>query len=100
MFELLVVGLVATVIGVAVLGLLGAVVALVCWLFVLPFKLLGLAFRGLAFLFALPFLLIVGLVGALVFGAGALMFIFPALPILLLAGFIWWLATRRRPAGA
>src|SRR5947199_9059275 len=98
MFELLVAGAIA-VAGVAVLGLLGAVVALVCWLFVLPFKLLGLAFRGVAFLLALPFLLIVGLVGALVFGVGALMFIFPALPILLLAGFIWWLATHRRPAG-
>jgi hypothetical protein len=97
MFELLVAGAVA-VAGLAVLGLVWAVVALVCWLFVLPFKILGLAFRGVAFLLALPFLLIVGVLAAAVFGVGAIVFALPALPIVALAAFVWWLATRHRTA--
>ena len=99
MFELLVAGAVA-VAGVAVLGLLWAVVGLLCWVVVLPFKLLGLAFRGVAFLLALPFLLIAAIAGALLFGLGALVFMIPALPIVALAGLVWWLATRHRPARA
>jgi len=95
MFELLVAGAIA-VAGVAVLGLLWAVVALVCWVLVLPFKLLGLAFRGVAFLLALPFLLVAGILGATMFGIGALVFMIPALPIVALAALVWWLATRNR----
>ena len=73
-----------------------ALVSLVCWVFVLPFQLLSLAFRGLAVLLALPFLIAAGIVGAALFGVGFLLFAVPALPMLLIAGFIWWLVSRRR----
>jgi hypothetical protein len=99
MFELLVGGAVA-VAGLAVLGMLWAVVAMICWVFVLPFKLLGLAFKGLAFVLALPFVLIIAVVGAALFGVAAILFAIPALPIVALAAFVWWLATRKRPARA
>jgi len=94
MFELLVAGAIA-VAGVAVLGLLWAVVALVCWVLVLPFKLLGLVFRGAAVLLAVPFLLIAGFIGLLVFGAGVLAFMMPALPLVLLILGVVWLVRRR-----
>jgi len=86
-------------VGVAVFGVLWAVASLVCWILFLPFKLLGLVFRGFAFLLALPFLLIAGVLGALAFGVGFLIFLLPALPLVLLALGIWWLMKRRaRPA--
>lgn len=94
MIELLVVGAL-TVAGFAVFGLLWAVVSLVCWLLFLPFKLLGLAFKGLAFLLAAPFLLIAGLLGATVLAVGFLLFLTPALPFALIALGIWWLLRRR-----
>jgi len=55
MFELLVL---AFAIGVAL-----AVVALLCWVFVIPFQLLALVFKGLAVLLVLPFLVVLLLEG-------------------------------------
>ena len=95
MFELMVLGALA-IAAMAVLGVLGAVASLVCWVFFLPFKLLGLVFRSFAFLLALPFLLIAGLIGVAVFGVGIFLFLFPAIPLVLILLGIWWLA-RRRP---
>jgi hypothetical protein len=92
--ELLVLGVLAAV-GLAMFGLLWAVLSLVCWVILLPFKLLGLVFRGFAFLLALPFLLIVGILAAVVFGTGLLLFMIPALPFVLLVLGIWWLVRRR-----
>jgi len=78
-----------------VFGVLAAVAAFVWWIVVLPFKLLGLVFRGAAVLLALPFLLIAGFIGLLVFGAGALAFMMPALPLVLLILGVVWLVRRR-----
>ena len=94
MLELVVLG----VLGMAALlvfGVLAAVAAFVWWIVVLPFKLLGLVFRGAAVLLALPFLLIAGFIGLLVFGAGVLAFTMPALPLVLLILGVVWLVRRR-----
>jgi hypothetical protein len=79
----------------AMLGVLWAVASLVCWVLFLPFKLLGLIFRGFAFLLALPFLLIAALIGVAIFGVGVLLFLFPAVPIILIALGIWWVMRHR-----
>jgi len=71
------------VIALILIGLAWAALSAVFWVVLLPFKLLGLVFRGLAALFALPFLLVFGLAGALLFGAGALIFLLPLLPFVL-----------------
>ncbi len=94
MFEVFGIGVLAVAV-VAVLGLFWAVASLVCWVLFLPFKLLGLVFRGFAALLALPFLLIAGIVGVTLFGVGALLFLFPAFPIILIAVGIWWLMRHR-----
>jgi hypothetical protein len=96
MFELAILALVI-VIGLAVIGL---VASLIWWLFVLPFQILGWLFKGMALLLVLPFVLLAALIGTLVFGAGILVFFFPALPIVLLVLAIWWLARRRRTTAA
>jgi hypothetical protein len=80
------------------LGVIWAVVSLVFTLLVLPFKLLGWLFHGVAALLLFPFLLVLGLVGLLVFGAGMLVFLLPAFPLVLLGLGIWWLMRRRRSA--
>ena len=97
MFELLVGGVIAAV-GLAIFGLLWAIVSMICWVFVLPFKLLGFAFQGLALVLAFPFILLIAILAAVVFGVGAILFAIPALPIVVLAAIIWWLATRNRQA--
>ena len=93
MFEALVIGAMVLA-AVIVLGILGSLAALVCWLLVLPFKLLGLVFRGFAVLLALPLILVAGILGVVLFGAGLVMFLVPAFPLLLLVGAIVWLARR------
>ena len=94
MLELLVLGALVFA-GLAVFGALWAAASMVCWILFLPFKLLGLIFRGFAFLLAIPFLAIFAVLGVLVFGAGLLVFFVPALPIVLLAVAVWWLMRRR-----
>jgi hypothetical protein len=95
MLELFALGVVLFV-GLAVAGVLWAALSLVGWILFLPFKLLGLVFKGFAFLFALPFLLLAGFIGVLCFGAGLLVFMVPVLPFALLAVGAW-LLLRRRP---
>jgi hypothetical protein len=97
--ELLILG-VLLLVGIAVFGLLGSVLSLVFWVLFLPFHLLGLVFRGLGVLLALPFILLAGLVGIAVFGAGLILFLLPALPLVLLVLAIWWLMRRRSRAPA
>jgi hypothetical protein len=89
----------------AVVGLVLGMLSLVGALIVLPFKLLGFAFKALGALLALPFLLIFGVIGALLFGvvgvvalgAGLLAFFIPLLPFALIAWGVWWLV-HRKPA--
>jgi len=88
-------------IGVAVVGLVGAVLSLVFGIVFLPFKLLGLAFRGIGVVLALPFLAAFGILGLVIFGVGALIFLMPALPFVALVFALIWLVRRgMRPARA
>jgi hypothetical protein len=67
----------------------------VFWLVLLPFRLLGFAFKALGALLFLPVLLIGGLVIAVLVGIPLLfMALLPALPIALLVAAIWWLTRR------
>ena len=99
MVELVVVGALVFAALLAV-GVIWAVISLVFTLLVLPFKLLGWLFHGVAALLLFPFLLVLGLVGVLVFGAGMLVFLLPAFPLVLLGLGIWWLMRRRRTPAA
>jgi len=72
--------------------------SLVFWIVLLPFKLLGLAFKGMAFVLMLPFFLLFAIGAALLFGFGLFMFFIPALPLVLVALGIWWLMKRRAPS--
>jgi hypothetical protein len=75
----------------AVLGAIGGLVALVLWLVMLPFRILGFAFKLLGALLMLPFLLL----GGLLLGIPLLFaLLLPALPIVLLAWLVWWLVRR------
>ena len=82
------------------LGVIGFVVSLVFTLVLLPFKLFGFLLKGVFALLLLPFLLVLGLVVALVFGAGMIAFLAPALPLVLLGFGIWWLVKRRQQPAA
>ncbi|HEY3216594.1 MAG TPA: hypothetical protein VGK93_08895 [Candidatus Eisenbacteria bacterium] len=82
--------------GVLVLGVL----AMVLWVVLLPFKILGLALRGIAMLLWLPVLLLFGVLGAVIFGFGALIFFFPLVPFALLALLVWWLMRRKNRSSA
>ena len=62
----------------------------------LPFRILGLVFRGLAFILALPLLLLAAMVGAAFLGVGALFLFVPILPFLLVIAFVVWLVRRNR----
>ena len=87
--------------GVLVFGILGAVLAGLFGLLILPFKLLGFALRGLGFLIALPFLVVGGLIAAIVLGAGVFVLLTPALPLFaLIVGIVWLLRRRRHTAAA
>ncbi len=97
MIELLVMSALALV-AVVVFGALASVAALVCWLIFLPFRLLGLIFRGFAFVLLLPLLLLAGVVGVAFFGFGLLVFLVPLLPFALATALIVWLMKRRHPA--
>lgn len=94
MLELVAIGLAGLVL-VAVLGAVGGLLALLFWLITLPFRILGFAFRLLGALLMLPFLLLGGLVLAVVVGIPVLFAVLlPALPVVLLAWLIWWLVRR------
>ena len=92
--ELLALGFAAFVVFAVVSALLG-VAALVFWVVLLPFRLLGFAFKALGALLFLPALLIGGLVIAALVGIPLLfMALLPVLPIALLVAAIWWLTRR------
>ena len=81
----------------AVLGLFAAGLSMVLWVVFLPFRLIGLLFRGLGFLLALPFMILFGALGFLIFGFGAMVFLVPFAPFVLLAFLLWrWFRGRPR----
>jgi hypothetical protein len=90
-----VLGAVGALVGLIVLSALAGVLSLVFWVVLLPFRLLGLVFRGLAFLLFLPFLLLLG--GGLMFLIGLpilLTVLVAAAPAVLLVLAIVWLAKK------
>jgi hypothetical protein len=98
--ELFVLGLLGLVV-LAVCGLFAAGVSLALWVVFLPFRILGLLFRGVGFLLALPFLLLFGVLGCLLFGFGAFIFLVPFAPFALVAFLIWrWMRGRPRAVSA
>ena len=87
--------------GLAVLSALAGAASLAFWVVLLPFRLLGLVFRGIAFLLFLPILLLVGGGIVLVVGLPILLTLLViAAPAILFALAIVWLArkTLRRAA--
>jgi len=92
-----IVGLVTLFLTVAIVGVVAGGVAMALWLVFLPFRILGWAFKAIGFLLALPFLLIFGLIGVVLFGVGALVFVIPFAPFLLLSWLVWrWMRGRPR----
>jgi hypothetical protein len=99
-FELLALGFAGFVVF-AVVGALLGVAALVFWVVLLPFRLLGFAFKALGALLFLPALLLGGLVIAALVGIPLLFVaLLPALPIALLVAAVWWLTRRGFRAAA
>ena len=90
MIELIVLAVVVTIV-LSVLGLVATVLSFAFWLILLPFKLLGLLLKGLAFLAALPFLLLFGVIALCVGGLGALVLLGPLLPFVLVVALVIWL---------
>ena len=80
----------------AALGIVLGTLSLVFWVVLLPFRLLGFAFRALALLLALPLIVLFGGIGALILAAGLIAAFVPALPIIALVALVWW-RMRRRP---
>ena len=94
MIALLALGFAAFVVFAVVSALLG-VAAFVFWVVLLPFRLLGFAFKALGALLFLPAMLIGGLLLAAIVGIPLLfMALLPALPIALLVAAVWWLTRR------
>jgi hypothetical protein len=92
--EALALGFVALV-GLAIVSALFGLAALVFWVVLLPFRLLGFAFRALGALLLLPVVLVAGIVIAAVVGIPLLLVaLVPVLPIVLLIVAIAWLAKR------
>lgn len=81
-----------------VLAVVASVFGVVLWAVFLPFRILGWLFQGLLLLLALPFLLLFGVFGFAVFGAGMLLFLLPVVPFVLIALGAWWLVRRRPPS--
>jgi hypothetical protein len=94
MAEVVVFGISLLVAG--LVGLAVASVVFVIWIFVLPFQLLAVVFKGLGFVLILPLLLLLGVIGLSVFGFGLLIALLPLLPFIALA-YVLWRLLRPRP---
>ena len=90
MIELMVIAVLAFC-AFVVVGSLFATASLVGWILSLPFRVLGLLFRGLGLLIGLPFVILGGAVAVLAFGLGALVLLLPLAPLVLLAFAVVWL---------
>ena len=90
MVELVVLGALAFC-AFVVVGTLVAAASLLGWLISLPFRLLGLAFRGLGLLVGLPFVILGVVLAVVLFGVGTLLVLLPLVPLALLVFGIVWL---------
>jgi hypothetical protein len=82
--------------GFVVFGALSLAASMVGWVVLLPFKLLGVLFRGAAFLLALPFVLLFGLLAVMIGGFGLLVLFLPLIPFALLVWLAWRLVRTNR----
>src|SRR5512140_700751 len=96
MLELLVLGVIVLVV-IGAVGFVGFVLSLAFGLILLPFKLLGLIFRGVGALLLLPFLLVGGLLLMVLLGVGAILFALPFLPVVIILLGLALIFRRRRP---
>ena len=96
MFTLLALAL-AVFVVIAVLGLAASLAAMIWWVLLLPFRLLGFVFKLLAGVLALPFLVLFAVIGAVIFASGLVIFFVPFLPFALLVAGLWWLMKSRSP---
>ncbi len=88
-------GFLALILGMVILSAVVGLVSLLFWIVLLPFKLLGLVFRGLAMLLLLPLFLLLGFGIAAVIGIPLLIALaIPLLPVILVVAAIVWLARR------
>ena len=98
--QVMIVGLVAMV-CVAVLGVLWAIAYFCWWILFLPFRLFGIAIKGLVFVLLLPVFLIAGTVVSLIFGFHVIGALLPAaLFVLLVVGIFRLLRPGRRHSAA
>ena len=98
MIELLVLGIVGVVVVLVVFGILSAVMSLLVGALLLPFKILGLFFKGFGFLLALPFLALGGFALLLAAGLGLFALLFPLLPFVAAVAILAWLFRRGQVA--
>jgi hypothetical protein len=82
--------------AVVVFGVLASVFSIVLGLIALPFRIIGWLLHGALALLAIPFLIVFAIVGVLVFGAGMLFMLVPALPIVALGFLAIWLVRRNQ----
>lgn len=82
--------------AVVVFGVLASVFSIVLGLIALPFRIIGWLLHGTLALLAIPFLIVFAIAGVLVFGAGLLFILVPALPIVALAFLAFWLVRRNQ----
>ena len=87
--------------AIVVIGTLVAAASLLGWLISLPFRLFGLALRGLGLLVGLPFLIVGAVLAVVFFGVGALLALLPLAPLaLLVLGIVWLVRHSARRAVA
>lgn len=86
--------------AVVVFGVLASVFSVVLGLIALPFRILGWLFHGAFMLLAIPLIVAFAILAVIVFGAGMLFILVPALPIVALAFFAVWLVRRNQRQAA
>jgi hypothetical protein len=86
--------------AVVVFGVLATVFSIVMGLIALPFRIIGWLLHGALALLAIPFLIVLAIVGVIVFGAGMLFILVPALPIVAMVFLAIWLVRRNQRQAA
>ena len=80
--------------AVVLFGVLASVFSIIMGLIALPFRIVGWLLHGALALLAIPFMIVFAIVGVVLFGAGMLFILVPALPIVALAFLAFWLVRR------
>jgi hypothetical protein len=86
--------------AVVLFGVLASVFSIVMGLIALPFRIIGWLFHGALALLAVPFMIVFAIVGVVLFGAGMLFILVPALPIVAMGLLAIWLVRRNQRQAA